>query len=247
MAALFAPFEKISEIQDGELVTTHNTSEARWALDPATGRRWVRKCESNSGFEALLAEAVAWRVGKLMGVPTPHAAIFADGTGQLSWLSEMIPAALLWDHSKRDYIVNLQGLATMVLLDSIIYNDDRHAGNILLQPFPDESKLKVWAIDSGSARVGWIDDFLQCGSNPPDPRNHARGLPLDAIAPLCESAANRARKISHGALRAICTEACALVREPPSRADALANALHRRVLDAPGIICEYLEALEALR
>lgn len=54
-----------------------HTNEATYALD-AKGRRWIAKREADMGAEALLAEALTWRLARVLGVNTPDAAFCDD-------------------------------------------------------------------------------------------------------------------------------------------------------------------------
>lgn len=63
--------ERLVGVTDGALVPVENGSEARFSRD-ATGRQWVRKRESDTGFQPLLAEAASYLLGNLLEVPQPR-------------------------------------------------------------------------------------------------------------------------------------------------------------------------------
>jgi hypothetical protein len=78
----------------------------------------------------------------------------------------------------------------------------------------------------------------------PDPRNHARGLPIQALQRSALAAAQVAVGISEERLTSFVVEACALVEEP--EVDALSGALVRRCRNAPALVLSYLQRLGAL-
>lgn len=239
----FGRLERLKGVVDAGLVPIPNGSEARWARD-ASGRQWVRKRESDTGFQPLLAEAVAYRLGQLLEVRQPDAAVFHDGA-EWSWMSERLgTAGEHWHPDMRDLISNLDEVGRMIALDAITCNPDRHRQNILVEPLEDEAHLRLWAIDSGKALVGWPGDFIAQDLQAPSAQNHARGLPVEVLEPHAMAAAQVAAQLPEGTLAAIVAEACELAREP--LVDALANALIRRCLQAPQIVRQYVDALGAL-
>lgn len=238
--------EQLVGVVDAGLVPVRNGSEARWARD-ASGRTWVRKRESNTGVEGLLAEAVSYLLGKLLEVRQPMGAVFYDGT-EWSWMSERVPAAgEHWDSDMRDYISNLDEVARMLVLDALTLNEDRHGQNILVQPVEDETHLRLWAIDSGNAHIGNPGDYIARQLDAPDPRNHARGLPIAAIAGSALTAAAAVSHLDVQLLRACVGEGVALAREPAEVGVALASALIARCTVAPTIVGNYLDRLGALQ
>lgn len=236
--------EHLAGVLDGPPVPVENGSEARWARD-ATGRQWVRKREADTGFQPLLAEAASFLLGEHLGVPQPRGAVFYDGE-EWSWMSERIVAAgEHWEPDMRDLIANLDELGRVLTLDAIVFNEDRHRRNLLVEPLGDEAHLKVWAIDAGKAEIGWPSDFVARGLAAPSPHNHARGLPIGAMVEPALAGAAVAAALPEDALRALVGEACALAREPA--AAALADALVARCRRAPEIVTRYLDALGGLR
>jgi hypothetical protein len=232
--------ERLKGVVDGPVVPVENGSEARWARD-ATGRQWVRKRESYTGFQPLLAEAASYLLGEHLGVPQPQGAVFYDGA-EWSWMSERIAAAgEHWEPDMRDLIANLDELGRVLTLDAIVFNEDRHRRNLLVEPVGDEAHLKVWAIDSGEAKIGWLGDFVRRGLAAPSPHIHAPGLPIQALAEPAMAAAFVAVALPEDALRSLVGEACVIAREPA--ASALADALLMRCRRAPEIVAGYLEAL----
>lgn len=236
--------ERLTGVLDGPLVPVENGSEARWARD-ASGRQWVRKREADTGFQPLLAEAACFLLGEHLGVPQPRGAVFHDGV-EWSWMSERIVAAgEHWEPDMRDLIANLDELGRILTLDAIVFNEDRHRRNLLVEPVADEAHLKVWAIDAGKAEIGWPEDFAARGVAAPSPRNHARGLPVGAMVESALAAATLATTLPEDALRGLVGEACGLAREPAVA--VVGDALVARCRRAPEIVARYLEALGGLR
>jgi hypothetical protein len=66
----------------------------------------------------------------------------------MSWLSKAVKSPLHWDIDRLDFIRNINYLGNMLVLDVLLLNGDRHGGNILLQPNPDELDLHLWTIDA---------------------------------------------------------------------------------------------------
>ncbi len=231
---------RLSDVLLGPPVSVPNGSEARWArtLD---GRTWVWKGEVSTGFEALLAESVSWLLGQALGVRQPQVAVAQVG-GEWSWLSEAVQPIKHWSADDRDFILNLDEVGRMLALDALVANGDRHAQNVLVELHPDPTSLRLWAIDAGNALVGQIDDYLALGLEPPDPRNHARGFPVDALRSGALAAAEVASRLDHAVLRRWVAEGCSLVAEP--RIDDLTEAVYRRCQNAHPIILRYIEALE---
>lgn len=236
--------ETLTAVTDGALVPIENGSEARWAID-STGRQWVRKREADTGFQPLLAEAISYLLARRLGVRQPEGAVYADESG-LSWMSERIVAAgEHWEPDMRDLIANPAELAAMFVLDALIVNEDRHRRNLLVQPVGDETRLRLWAIDSGNALIGQIDDFIARGVEPPNPSNHARGLPVGALRDAALAVAAVAHQLDESDVRAYVKEGCRLVKE--ARGLDLANALFARCREAPTIVTGYLDLVGALR
>ncbi|MCB9528064.1 MAG: hypothetical protein H6701_06650 [Myxococcales bacterium] len=235
--------ERLDGVTDGELVTIPNGSEARWARD-TTGRLWVRKRESDTGFQPLLAEAMSHLLGRLLGVRQPMAAVYHDGT-EWSWMSRAIRGALEhWSPSMRDRIANLDEVARMLVLDVLTLNEDRHQQNILVEAVEDEAHLRLWAIDSGNALIGYVDDYAERVDAPPDPRNHARGLPVRALVDHVRAAADEATHLDPHELEVIVAESCALVGE--GTAHHLLESLTRRCRRASILATAYLDRLGGL-
>lgn len=244
----FAEIPEIDQVRDVLPVPVRHTSDGCWAVD-AAGHRWFRKREDNIGYQGVLAEATSWLLCRQLGVRTPQGAVVM-ATGERSWLSAALGLVMHWDPAFRDMISNLDEVAAMLVLDAIVLNEDRHAGNILVEPGEDETDLRLWAIDFGDALVGQIDDFEERDLDAPAQEKirlvHARGLPISALAALVEPAVDRATNLPQSALRTLVLHACAIARETDVKAEKLSHLLDRRCRAASQIVGCYVDRLRGL-
>ena len=204
-----------------------------------------------------LAEARGWLKLQMVVAPVlvllrepraevcqPLGAVFHDGT-EWSWMSERIAAALEhWHPDMRDVIVNVDEVGRMLVLDALIFNEDRHRRNIMVEPVEDEAHLRLWAIDAGEARIGHVAEFVSLGLRHPSPRNHARGLPITALNAAAMAGAQVAEGLSDEAIQMVVSEACGIAREPDI--SRLTGALINRCRHARQIVSGYLVDLGAL-
>jgi hypothetical protein len=211
----------------------------RWAIDDQ-GRRWVRKHVEQCGFEAVLAEAVGWLIARAIGVPVPDAAV-SGAEDDLSWLSSWVSDATHWDPARAHLIGNVDEFGRMLALDAILFNEDRHARNMLLQAV-DGTHVKLWAIDCDAALVGWPADFAKRAvADVPSTKNLAPGIPADLLAPGARAGAMAATALSGAALAAYVAEACDITGDP--NGDVLTKALTARMASAVEVTENYLRAL----
>jgi hypothetical protein len=131
------------------------------------------------------------------------------------------------------------GLGAMMALDALIMNADRHAGNILLQPEPDQLHLKAWAIDHGQALVGWPGDYVARRAEIPAPRVLAHGLPFDLMQEGAMQAAEKATGLTRRDILPLVREACTHVEE--TRTNDLADVLAERCVNACTLVETYLK------
>lgn len=234
----FVPVE--ASLVDVRPVPVNHTNMAVYALG-ASGRAWVRKRQENMGCEEFLSETLAWLLAKALEVPVPESAIHTDDQGDPSWLSEWVPSVMHWDPAFINRITNVEGLGALVALDAIILNPDRHAGNILLQPESDGLGLRVWAIDHGAALIGYAKDIQGYRDAVTDPRNLARGLPVDLIEAFALEAGRRASELSATDVKAIVHGGCLQAKEPG--AAAIAEVLVERCARAKRFVADYLEEI----
>lgn len=142
------------------------------------GRRWVLKVPATPG--AVLAEAVAHRLGARLGIDQPDAAIFAGDFAALwptspnprpprvaetGWLSELVSGTTQHlAELPRDGVVNPETIAAAMVLDVVLHNEDRHKGNMLAMR-TDDGRLRVVVIDFEDALVGSPEVFAQIGTD----------------------------------------------------------------------------------
>jgi hypothetical protein len=220
----------------GDVPVIH-TGNAVYSID-GKGGRWIRKREINTGIEEMLAEILGWMMARQLDVPVPGAAVFL-GEGERSWLSSEIRNVVHWEPSRASLITNYDGFGAMMALDALIMNTDRHAGNILLQPQPDELHLYAWAIDHGQALVGWPVDFSQQRKAVPSPRNLAKGIPVDLLVDGAMTAAEKATRLSSREIHPMVTEACTFVAE--RQVETITEVLAERCAGARGLVEQYLK------
>lgn len=220
------------------VVPVPHTNDATYAVD-GSGRRWIAKREADMGSLALTSEALTWLLANAIGAPVPDAA-FCDDPSERSWLSSFIPDASHWLPSLADKIANPVDISAILALDVLVYNEARHARNLLAQANADGT-VHLWAIDADEALIGYPDDYIERLSELPSIHNHARGLPIGVLATGARAAANRAASLSGDSLTAMVTAACALAREP--RVEEIARALHIRAGALPALVERYIDVL----
>ncbi len=218
-------------------------ADATGAVDNS-GRRWVRKREENVGYQGLLAEALSWLLARRLGAPVPDGAVCLD-PGQRSWLSAWVADSVHWRAESAEYFVNPDGLGSVLALDALVHNGDRHSGNLLLEPRR-EGILWIWAIDFGNALVGHASDLAAAGLECPSPRNIARGLPIRRCEPGAMAAAVHVAALPHDLVASDVAAACA-VANADSDAAEITRALARRFAHAEDLVQRYLSLVEAVR
>jgi hypothetical protein len=235
--------ERVSNVVDVRAVDVDHSSEAFFAID-ADGRKWVRKRMLHTGWQPILAESLGWLVARELGVRAPTGAICGSGN-ELSWLSAFVPNAIHWRRNSAHFVKNLDEFGAMLALDSLLYNDDRHAKNILLVPDESEEDLVAWSIDVGNAWVGHPQDFVNLGLRVPEKPNTARGLPLELMKVGALRAAQQATRLAGTEkLEQYTKEACQIVGE--ETAPLLLEALSRRMERASALVEQYLKVLEGI-
>lgn len=238
---------ELASARDRNAVPIPNACDATWSY--SAGRVWVRK---RICFQTIMAEAVAALLAPVVGATLPDAAIYRDDpANEWDWMSAVVRDARHWDPKYRDAVVNLDEVAAMMVLDAVLLNEDRHAGNILAVPEPDGISMKLWAIDFGNALVGRLSDFESRGISPPSDfgvRRHATGLPIGALKARVQSPIDELRRIPRTEVVATSIEACRIARElDDSTSVRLADALEHRCRSASEIVGYYLDRLEASR
>lgn len=225
------PEDRVSLYEPIEIT---NQSEALYAWT-ADGKRWLLKWKMQR--KEILAEALGWLLSIRLKVPTPTGAITTH-KGNPAWLSAFIEHTDYWDKSKMSAIHNIAEIGSMIALDAIIYNEDRHFKNILLEPDPTEYIMKAWSIDLAASEIGQPEAIHRIGLEIPRAVYLAEGIPLDAIRDGAQSTALLASKLDPKDLRDDVTEACGLVGE--QKMDLLFHALLKRCQNASSLVEKYL-------
>ena len=205
----------------------------------ASQRAWIHK--PSMGFNEVLAEAIGLLVGRCLGVRVPAGAVYIEN-GAPSWLSEIVEHAKHWNPDLCGSLADPSEIARIYVLDAIIQNEDRHAGNLLLERRPG-GLYQAWSIDTADAGINEPESLIE-SLEPPDPRNHFSAAPLDEQT--CEEARETAKRcavlLSSEGAQACASVACA-ISACPDWEPAVAEALRYRGQHAPAIVDRYLELL----
>lgn len=231
--------QRIPQIPEAKVILYHpfekpNQSEARYAKTH-DGRAWLLKWKMER--REILAEALGWLLSSRLKVPTPEGAITTHN-GKQAWLSAFIEQTSYWDRSNMSGIHNIDEIGSMLALDAIVYNEDRHCQNILLEPDPTEYAIKAWSIDLAASEIGLPESIKRIGLDLPRAAYIAEGIPVDAIQENARATAQLASKIDPKDLRDDVVEACGLAGEP--KVDVLFDALLKRFQSAPSLVEKYL-------
>lgn len=204
----------------------------------ADKRWWVKK---NLPARGILAEAVGALLGHLLGVPIPKFGIFDDEKNGKGWLSSYVTQAVHWHQKRLQNLENFGDLGKMLVLDAIIYNEDRNPENIILEPGDDPESFSFWAIDMEAALVSRPRELASKGTRCPDPFALPPGFNAAALDHSIARTVTQAKGFSDETLRA-------LVRASVNAAGArdentLFEALRLRCRGAAEIVEDYLRRL----
>ncbi len=231
--------EKVSSVVDVSPVPVPNACDAVYATDGR--RRWVRK--PLMGADGLLAEALGLMLGRELHAPVPNGAVTGPPK-EFVWLSEVIPNIQHWDSQHVNFIVNYPEVGRLMALDALLLNDDRHAGNLVLQAtMHNEFERQAWGIDMGNALVGVPAAFDRAGFDTPQVKKLVDKLPVSLISEEALLAAVQAKGLSAYVVTSMVREACELAHEPPENEELLRTALLRRLARAPDLVEEYLSKI----
>lgn len=227
-------FKQIAQVQELEPVLVPNASEAAYVS--AAGRIWVRKSEVMLCANGMLAEALYWLMARDLKLPIPDAAIHCE-KDNLGWLSARIDPVRHWDDGATHLITNFADLGGVIALDAVLGNGDRHDQNLLLE-IHDDAHSKLWAIDHGNARVGWVEDFEALGVDPPRPHPNVR-VSIDLVASAAATTAAQLAELPTEVLQSYVEEAC-LVAGTIEAVPRITAALAKRCGLANSIVTRYL-------
>jgi hypothetical protein len=233
--------KRFPSVVDLSPVPVPNACDAVYATDGA--RKWVRK--PLMGADGLLAEALGFMLGRELRAPIPEGAVTGPPE-DVSWLSEFLPDIQHWDTSHVNFIVNYPEVGRLIALDALLLNDDRHAGNLVLQTTnKNEVERRAWGIDMGNALAGRPTDFAKAELVTPSIAKLVDNLPVTLIQEGAYLAAAQAQKLSPYVLASMVREACELAREPRENEDLLNGVLLLRLSRAPDLVEEYLSKIGA--
>jgi hypothetical protein len=228
--------ERIPSVVDFAPVPVPNACDAVYATDGS--RRWVRK--PLMGANGLLAEALGLMLGRELRAPIPEGAVTGP-PDDFVWLSEVLPNIQHWDSHSVNFVINYPEVGRLMALDALLLNDDRHAGNLVLQATAkNEFERRAWGIDMGNAVAGVPTDFAKAGLATPSIAKLVDRLPVTPLQEGALLAAVQAQELSPYVVTSMVREACELAREPRENEELLLAALLRRLARAPDLVEEYL-------
>lgn len=243
----------------GDVSKTPPLADVVWAF---RDRQPVRvKCGLTAG--EFIAEAVAWFLGRQMGVRLPDAGVVDWGGGVPAWgMSDA--GARHWLSSDQNYLVNVEDVGAMLALDVLIFNCDRNSENIVIFDRTGGGAVATaidhaWSkmiepitIDAGlvGAELGIAAADEPVDQVPPE------SLPYEVVLPYMQLAVDRLNGVFERdvlELDAFVREACVCARVP-HRYPQISAALHVRASMMQELIgrrrellSQFFKALEAAR
>lgn len=148
-------------------------------------------------------------MGDEFGVPIPKFGYFDDDTIGKGWLSSYIEFANHWTQNQLDDLDNPEDLGSMLVLDAIIYNEDRNPDNIIFQPLDDSDTFHFWAIDMESALVSRPREFASKGLKWPSTYALPTDISLRSLERSIDEGIRRAEQIAEVTLQTIVEAATA--------------------------------------
>ena len=231
--------ERIPSVVDLGPVPVPNSCDAVYATDGP--RRWVRK--PLMGANGLLAEALGFMLGRALHAPIPEGAVTGP-PDDLVWLSEVVPNIQHWESQHVNFIINYPEVGRLMALDALLFNDDRHAGNLVLQATDKNAfERRAWGIDMGNALAGVPADFAKAEFATPGIAKLVDKLPAVLLQEGALLAAVQAQELSSYVVTSMVSEACELAREPRKNEELLLSSLLRRLARAPDLVAEYLSKI----
>lgn len=216
----------------------HGAHRPYLVADPE-GREWVLKRLQHRG---ILAEAIGALVGGELGVPIPNFGYFDEDDIGRGWLSSYIAYANHWTRAQLDDLTNPEDLGRMLVLDTIIYNEDRNPDNILFEPLEDSDTFHLWTIDTESALAARPMEFASRHLKHPSAHALPNDLSLISLEATIDETIKLAQNVSDVALQTIVT--AATDASYAQGGAVLLDALRIRCRNAREIVENYMPQLE---
>jgi len=207
-------------------------------VSDAAGRQWVKKSLPARG---MLAEAVGALLGQHLGVPVPQFATFDDREAGKGWLSSYVTHVMHWQQKRVQDLDNFDDLGKLLVLDALIYNEDRNSENIIVEPGDEAESFSFWAIDMEAALVSRPRDFASKRSKSPDPFALPVGFSAASLDHSIARTVERAAQLPDATLEALVRAAVEAAGVRDER--VLYEALRLRCRGAAGIVEDYLRRL----
>lgn len=205
-------------------------------------RIWVQKWSEDNNSALIFNESIAWHLGQRMGVLMPTCAVDTSGASP-RWLSELVDDAQRWSSANAVYASNPESLGAMLALDVLILNEDRHAGNILMQADGSPINLRCWAIDHDGAMVADPARFESQIEHLPSTGSHADLTPSPQIEKGARLAVERVQELEFKELVGMTEDAASPTGVGFAR--PIAELLERRLGCLSRLVEAHLKALGA--
>lgn len=194
------------------------------------GATWVAKLPL-MGKSELIAEGAGWLLSRLVGACVPEACgLWCDEQGRWWALSRYVKDVSHWTPDMIDRIANSEALGRAFAVDGVVWNEDRHAKNILVAH--DQRGATAVAIDFGAALIGHPASLELKPIGPPTRRraDMAVGLARDTVFRGVLEGVARLASLDEGVLAEVSREATRHVSS--SERDTLQRVLEERCRDA---------------
>lgn len=207
----------------GPVLVEHN-NEATYIL-AADGSRWVAKSVEVTGPQQFVAEAISYQLAAALHVPVPEGAWGRQGN-EVWWFSRCVSPVMHFHPMRLPLTQSQSDFGRVLALDVWMINEDRHAGNILLES--GEGLFRPWFIDFGSAVVGHVADFeRRLEAVPREAQFVARAVAGELLREGALQVCDTVSSLHEADLRSVVLEAC-LLAGLGADGDRLADAVLKR-------------------
>lgn len=211
----------------------------------ADGSCWIARRYGASSTAGFLADVVAHALANAVGAAVPEFRLGNDGEATY-FLSRKLEFVRDWDDGDASLCANPSQVTTILALDALVLNDDRHVGNIMVEQRGVRGDVHVWGIDfDGSLLLDRLE--LEACVGAALPSTVHVGRPPESFASLAS-----AEHVSHIA-EALALVPLEAVRSWLEQLDAtfdleqatasLSEPIWRRLQNADMIVRDYLESL----